>query len=253
MLGFDLGHDEYVLAKSDEVSFGGPNPNARDRLVLTNTRLVLVTFGLLRGVKRVDVYPLKDVKVVAAGPQAVADGTNLEVYLRDRMVVFAMPTKKAARTWAYQAVAAMSGCVDELREGQRPAGADTGAAVRPSIRCTPPRKRVASICTSCGTSVLEMERRGSLRFLRDRQTLVIGRHAFAGDPRIRSRGFTNTETPHGPGRSWRGPRSSRGSADSLSSSVTSSKTETCSRASSPSSSSRRSTTTLPASPPRSVC
>lgn len=161
MLKFDLKTDEYVVVRSESVLHGGPMASFSDALVLTNQCLILISRGILGKTKRVDRFPLRDIKYIDGQAQAVATDSTLEVYFRDRQDSFGFRTKKEANAWAKNIRSVIEGSSDYRppkdkaipgAEFAAEAIKDTIDAVRRPFR-SKRQRNVTATCAGCGASI----------------------------------------------------------------------------------------------------
>ena len=163
MLKFELNSDEYVVMKSEAVLHGGMMAGYTDGLVLTNQCIILISKGVFGNTKRVERFPLRDIKIIDGRPQAVASEDRLEVYFLHRQESFGFERKKEAKAWAKNVCATLMGSADGLLKAKDKAipGAeyvaesvkDTFEAVKRPFSSKSDRKTVATACTSCGASI----------------------------------------------------------------------------------------------------
>jgi hypothetical protein len=160
---FDLKPDEYVVMKSEGVRHGGMMAGFTKELVLTNQNIILISKGVFGNSKGSEHFPLREVKNIDDKPQAIASGTELEIYFLNRHESFGFRSKRDVNTWAKNISKLLSGDAESIRttEGMAIPGAayvaetlkDTLETVKHSFgrkSKSSDQEKVATECTSCG-------------------------------------------------------------------------------------------------------
>ena len=120
MADYVLAEDEYVVLRELRVKVDTGKkfsmPHESD-LMLTNRNIVLFVKGMLGKVKRCEVYPLDQIRVLDGRPQCRLDTSEfmvdkLEISFRDKVVLFAfddLDAKQHIRMWVNEIYKLLTG------------------------------------------------------------------------------------------------------------------------------------------------
>lgn len=176
MANFDLQANEAVVLKAGSVMHGGGRISAyNDELILTNIHLIWLNKGMLGKVKRVEYFPLNQVKIFNDRAQALVAKSSggspqLEVFFQGSQEEFQFSAggKREVAKWADAINRLVTGTTAEMRSSANMALPGT-EAIAETLRdtfsqfknafgsgvkgSTPEIVRVATKCLSCGAQI----------------------------------------------------------------------------------------------------
>lgn len=104
MSKYELQSNESVILKQDRILHGGVMASFTDELILTNINIVLISKGVFGNTKRIQTFPLNQIKIFDGQAQALLGKTGggypqLDVYFFNGQESFGFESKREALKW----------------------------------------------------------------------------------------------------------------------------------------------------------